>query len=84
MEYKLLVAYEVVLLLEKLPRRERQLLRDRMVAIAEWPAKFADYKVNSPTGPNLDVHVFGPYAITYWEDFADRHVKILNLKLADR
>jgi hypothetical protein len=32
----------------------------------------------------LGVHVFGKFAIKFWDDFADRHVKILDLHLADR
>ena len=31
----------------------------------------------------LDVHLHAGFAIFYWEDFADRHVKILHLRRAD-
>jgi hypothetical protein len=84
MDYRLLVAYEVVLFLETLPRKERQRLRDRLVAISQWPSRFVDYSEVNASGPTLGVHVFGRYAIKFWEDFADRHLKILDVKLADR
>jgi hypothetical protein len=84
MDYKLLVAYDVMLFLESLPRREQKRLRDRFVAITRWPSKFADYAEVSTTGPSLRVHIFGRYAIKFWEDFSDRHLKILDVKLADR
>jgi hypothetical protein len=31
----------------------------------------------------VDVHVFGKFAVKFWDDFADRHVKILDLHFAD-
>jgi hypothetical protein len=83
MDYSLLVAYEVVLFMETLPRREQKRLRDKFVAITQWPSKYVDYSETNPSGPSLGAHVFGRYAIKFWEDFADRHLKILDVKLAD-
>jgi len=34
-------------------------------------------------GRPLDVHIAGRFAITYWDDFADRHVKIMDVDWAD-
>jgi hypothetical protein len=34
-------------------------------------------------GRRVDVHIFGTYAIKFWDDFADRQVKILDVHLAD-
>ena len=66
-EYKLLVAYEVFQFLEALPKRERQLLRDRFVSITAWPAQFSDFKEPDSTGRNLDVNLCGKLAIRYWD-----------------
>jgi len=82
-DYKLLVAWQVIEFLEKRTPRERKQLRDRFVAIAEWPARYSDFKEADATGRQLDVHICGRYAIRFWEDFADRHLKILDVCFAD-
>ena len=83
-EYLLLVAYDVFVFLEGLPARDRKLLRNRFVKITDWPSQFSDFKEHDSSGRALDVHVCGRYAIRYWEDFADKHLKILEVSFADR
>ena len=83
-EYRLLVAYEVIEFLEGLSKRDQQVLRDRFVKINAWPSDFSDFKESDSTGRNLDVHLCGKFSIRFWEDFADRQVKILDVTLADR
>lgn len=82
--YRLLVAYEVIEFLEKLPRSDQRLLRNVFVDINEWPSRFSDFTEPDSTGRNLDVHLYGKFAIRFWEDFADKHVKILDVTFADR
>ena len=36
------------------------------------------------TQAGLQIHVYGKYAVKFWEDGADQHVKILDVHLADR
>jgi hypothetical protein len=83
-DYKLFVAFEAFEFLERQPKRDKELLRNRFVAIRDWPARFSDFKEADSTGRNIDVHLCGRFAIRYWEDFADRHLKILDVTLADR
>ena len=40
-------------------------------------------KVRTTGGRPLDVHIAGRFAISYWDDFADRHVKIMDVDWAD-
>jgi hypothetical protein len=56
----------------------------RFREIAAFPSNFADFPEYDSTGRRLGVHVFGKFAIKFWGDQADRHVKILDLHLADR
>ncbi len=42
------------------------------------------YTRTRPSDRSLHVSIVGDYAITYWEDFADRHVKVLEIACADR
>jgi len=81
---RLLIAIEVFDFLRALSRREQQNLIKRFREIAAFPANFADFPENDSAGRVLGVHVFGKFAIKFWNDPADRHVKILDLHLADR
>jgi len=84
MNYRLLIDYEVIEFLETLSRREQRLLRDRFVDIRDNPQQFSDYTEPDHTERRVDIHICGKYAIKFWQDHADRHVKILNLHLADQ
>lgn len=83
-DYTLLVSWQALQFLERLPPGQRKRLRDRCVAICGYPANFSDYRETDHTGRYLDVHVCGRHAILYWEDFTDRHLKILEIRNADR
>ena len=84
MKQRLLVAVEVIECLENLPLARRSLIWNRLRKIAERPNYFSDYLSKDSTGRDVDVHVFAGFAIRYWDDFADRHVKILEMQRADR
>lgn len=81
--YRLLIAWSVIEFLDGRPLKDRRMLRERFVAMIEWPERFSDYRETDSTGRFLDVHICGRYAIRYWADFADRHLKILEVSLAD-
>ena len=81
---RLLIAIEVLDFLRTLRRREQQDLLRRFREIAAFPSNFSDFAEYDSSGRRVGVHVFGKFAIKFWDDFADRHVKILDLHLADR
>ncbi|MCB1233590.1 MAG: hypothetical protein KDM91_00800 [Verrucomicrobiae bacterium] len=76
--------FEVVKWMAQLPRRERKTLHDRFLEIREFPGNFADFHEFDATGRRVEVHICGKFAIRFWDDFADRHLKILDVTLADR
>ena len=78
------LAIEVVEFLARLKRKDREILFDRMEQICDSPSHYADFREIDDTGRELDVHVIGRFAIRFWDDFADRHVKIMALRWADR
>ena len=82
--YRLLVDWEVIEKLQQLPRSTRQKLRLVLARIAATPDLLSDYREPNPRGIPLDVHLCAGFAIKYWIDFADRHVKVLDLEPADR
>ena len=81
---RLFIAADVLDFLRTLPPREQRELLKRFREIAEYPARFADFAEHDATGRRVDVHVFGKFAVKFWDDFADRHLKILDLHFADK
>jgi hypothetical protein len=77
MEYGLLVDIEVFEYLAKLKPSLRNRLVEQFKRIQSYPAHYAEYTERDPSGRRIDVCVYMGLAIHYWEDFADRHVKIL-------
>jgi len=84
MNYQLLIAVEVFDFAQTLPRREQLLLWKRFREIGETPHRFVDYGEPNKGKRPLDVHLHTGFAIFFWEDAADRHVKILHVCRADR
>ena len=80
----MLISIEVVEFLERLPARNRRALRDIIEAIGKEPVGRSDAADYDDTGRRLEVTITGDFAITYWIDDADRHVKILDIHSADR
>lgn len=56
----------------------------RFREIGAFPSNYCDFFEYDSVGRRVGVHVFGKFAIKFWDDSADRHVKILDLHLADR
>lgn len=82
-ESRLLIAVEVFELLRTLHPREQTALLKRFREIAAFPSRYADYAERDSAGRRIDVHICGRMAIKYWDDFADRQVKVLDVHPAD-
>ena len=80
---RLLIDIEVLEFLRSLKRREQENLLRRFREIAAFPSRFSDFDERDFAGRRVEVHIFGKYAIKFWNDFADRHLKILDVHLAD-
>lgn len=84
MKYRLLIDFEVIEFVESLPRRDERQLGSRFVQIQDFPGRFSDYTESDSNDRRVDIHICGKFAIKYWIDHADQHVKILVLHFADR
>lgn len=84
MDYRLLVDLEAIAVLDVLPAKTRALLLRHFVALRSAPDRHADFHGNDRSGRRIEISVFAGYAIHYWIDFPDRHVKVLVIKSADR
>jgi hypothetical protein len=80
---RLLLDSEVVDYLDRLRAAGRAQIWKRLREIASTPDRFADYHERDAQGRALAVHVFHGHAILYWDDFADRHLKVLEITNAD-
>ncbi|HEY6167002.1 MAG TPA: hypothetical protein VI454_03105 [Verrucomicrobiae bacterium] len=83
-DWRLLVDIEVLEFLRTLRRREQADLMKRIREIGSFPANYSDFAEYDASGRRVDVHVCQRFAIKFWADFADRHVKILDVHFADR
>ena len=81
--YKLLVAYEVVEFLSNVSRKEERLIHSRFRQIRDFPANYSEFSELDNNGRRIETSILGKYAIQYWIDDADQHVKIINIQLAD-
>ncbi len=83
-DYRLLIDSEVVEQLQAMPKRQRELLFQRFREMAASPNHFCDFVEQDRVGRDLGNHVFRKHAITFWQDGADGHLKILGLRSADK
>ncbi len=75
---------DVVEFVERLPVRFRQAIRSSFTSIGEDPLGCSDATDYDDSGRFLHVAIVGDFAVMYWIDDADRHVKILDIHSADR
>jgi hypothetical protein len=76
----LLLAIDVIRFLERLGAKERDRLLNLFDQMAQHPANHTDYEEVSADGRLYGVHVIGHFVIRFWDDFADRHFKIMELE----
>jgi hypothetical protein len=83
-EDRLLIDWDALLFIEALPRQQGRLLRQRLLEICEYPNRFGDFEEPDLKRRPLSVHIYREFAIWFWHDFNDRHVKVLRIGWADR
>ena len=80
---RLLIDIEVLEFLRTCKRKEQEDLLKRFREIAAYPSNYSDFAEYDSKGRRVDVHIHIGFAIKFWDDFADRHVKILEIHSAD-
>jgi hypothetical protein len=84
MQYRLLIDLEVIEVLDRLPKGTRRKLLDQIYKIRSFPGNYSDYQEYDAAGRRVEICIVSGWAIHYWSDFADRHIKILALTPADK
>jgi mRNA-degrading endonuclease RelE of RelBE toxin-antitoxin system len=82
--FRLLIDYEVLEFIARLSPKEQHLIRRQMLRVRDFPYNHADYPEKDEFGRQYHVHIFGKYALKYWIDEADRHLKIMEIRPSDR
>ena len=84
MRYRLLISVEVLGFLERLPGRLRLALRNLIEEIGDDPMSRSDATEYDREGRLMHIAIRGGYALVFWIDDADRHVKVMEIHAADK
>ena len=84
MHYRLLVSIKVIEFIERLPGKTRAALRRAIHTIGRDPLGRSDALDYDAIGRRMQIAVVGDYALMYWVDEADQHIKILDIHASDR
>ena len=84
MSYKLLISMDVVEFVERMPLRYRKAVRASFTLICADPVGCSDCTEYDSVGRLVHIAIVGEFALTYWIDDADHHVKILDIHSSDR
>jgi hypothetical protein len=84
MKYRVLVDFEVIQLMDRLQPASRRLLENRFLQLQDFSTRFVDYHEHDQSGRRIEISLVGRFAIKLWIDHLDRHIKVLEVTLADR
>ena len=84
MEYRLLVDIEAIEVLDRLPKGVRNRLLNQFHKIRSFPTNYSECHERDGVGRRIEICIVSSWAIHYWIDFGDGHVKVLALQPADK
>ncbi len=82
--FRLLLDYDVVAMIEGLPKAIRRAIRSRLIGIRDYPANRSDYLEQDTSGRGVAINICGAFAIKFWIDHAGRQIKNVDIHPADR
>ena len=84
MKWRLFLDIEVIEFLKTVRPRVRERLFAVFDQIRDHPEHCREFTETDATGRDLSGMIREGFAIFFWDDFADRHVKIMRVTPADR
>jgi mRNA-degrading endonuclease RelE of RelBE toxin-antitoxin system len=84
MKYRLLVDLEAIQVLDSMTKKIRTRLIEHLAKMRDNPDRYSDYHEKDQIGRRVEISIFAHYAVHYWLDVPDRHIKILAIKPADQ
>ena len=83
MEYSLFVDLEAMAVVHSLPARVRRRLLTHLVQIRLSPEAFSNDHERDRIGRRVEISFVTGYAIHYWIDSPDRHIKVLKIRIVE-
>jgi hypothetical protein len=83
-EYRLFLESGVIDYVLMMSKSKRERLIRRFESIRNSPHSHSDFVEYDEVGRRIEVNVFEGLAIHYWDDFSDRHIKVLKISSADK
>lgn len=83
MDYRLLIDLEAIETIDGLPKKSRDQLLGHLQKPRSYPGHYSDYHEHDAAGRRVEICILSGWAVHYWVDFADRHIKVLAIKAAD-
>ena len=83
MQYRFFVDLEAVDFLAASKPIVRRKLMAHLATIESFPETCSDYFESDSKGRRIEIAIHSAFAIHYWIDFADRHIKVLRISPAD-
>lgn len=80
--FTVLVALSVYRVLATMRKRDRDRILRFLDQLEDDPYGLSHYREIGDAEQSRDVTIIGSHAITYWIDYADKHVKILRIEPA--
>jgi len=84
MKFRLFVDFDVAEFMITLTRTEQRALRKRFLEMQDFPTRYVDYHEHDHVGHRIEISICGRFAIKFWLDHLDKHIKVLEVSLADR
>jgi hypothetical protein len=84
MKFRLFVDFDVAEFMTGLSRSDQRALRSRFLELQDFPTRYIDYREYDSVGHRIEISICGRFAIKFWIDHLDKHIKVLEVKLADR
>ena len=81
--FRLLVDFEALEFIWGLPSSVARRIRRKLEEILNDPSRHCEYIEIDRDGRQCGGYIWDKYAFTYWVDHADRHIKVLKVRLAD-
>ena len=81
-DYRIFLDLGVVEQLQRMRLADKRKIFGALERIKQRPSDSSHHSSRDEEGRLVHVHFAGRFAIKYWEDFADRHLKILDIRQA--
>lgn len=84
MKYRVLVDFEVIQMMDRLTPANRRLLQNRFIRLQDFSTSLVDYHEYDKNKRRIEISIVGRFAIKFWIDHLDRHIKVVEVSLADK